>query len=162
MAFGQRVDARGEPIQADLAYIVYHRGLADTVLQIQNSELVAELATNAANLVQFIGIKDPYITGTAPNLPWWAFTAYGAANVIPFVLARRQGVSGPLILRKKSNVESVSSMLGGGSDVAPIMGDFESGNITIKVVDVFGTYIDGTEGNYFDYRGGYYSSGTAM
>lgn len=162
MAFGQRVDARGEPIQADLAYVVYHRGLADTVLQIQNSELVAELATNAANVVQFIGIKDPYITGTAPNLPWHAFTDYSAANIIPFVLARLQGRPGPLILRRKSDVESVSTMLGGGSDVAPIMGDFESGNIVLKVSDVFGTYIDGTEGNLFDYRGAYYSSGTAM
>lgn len=164
MAFGQRVDADNEPIQADLAYIVYHRGLEDTVRQIQNSELVPELATNAANVVRnaFIGIKDPYITGTAPNLPWWAFTDHRAANIIPLVLARLQGRPGPLILRKKSDVESVTSMLGTGGAVSPIMGDFESGNIVLKVSDVFGTYIDGTNGNLFDIRGAYYSSGTAM
>jgi len=163
MAFGQRVDASNEPIQADLAYIVYHRGLEDTVRQILNSELVPELATNAVNVGRnFIPIKDPYITGTAPNLPWWAFTAWQAANVVPFVLARLAGRPGPLILRKKSDTEAVTSMLGTGTPVAPIMGDFESGNIIIKVSDVFGTYIDGTEGNLFDYRGVYYSTGTAM
>ena len=52
-------------------------------------------------------------------------------------------------------------MLGGGAAVDPIMGDFETGNIVLKVVDVFGTYIDETEGNMFDARGCYYSSGTA-
>jgi len=31
----------------------------------------------------------------------------------------------------------------------------------VKVADVFGTYIDNTEGNLFDSRGAYYSSGTA-
>ncbi len=163
MAFGQRVDADNEPIQADLAYIVYHRGLEDTVRQIQNSELVPELATNAANVVRnaFIGIKDPYIAGVAPNLPWWAFADHRVANIIPLVLARLQGRPGPLILRKKSDVESVTSMLGTGGAVSPIMGDFESGNIVLMVSDVFGTYIDGTNGNLFDIRGAYYSSGTA-
>jgi len=163
MAFGQRVDASNEPIQADLAFIVYHRGLEDTVRQILNSELVPELATNAVNVGRnFIPIKDPYLTGVAPNLPWFAFTAWQAANVIPFVLARLAGRPGPLILRKKSDTEAVTSMLGTGTPVAPIMGDFESGNIIIKVSDVFGTYIDGTQGNIFDIRGAYYSTGTAM
>jgi len=164
MAFGQRVDADNEPIQADLAFIVYHRGLADTVLQIQNSELVPELATNAANVVRnaFLAIKDPYIAGAAPNLPWYAFTAHQAANIIPFVLARQQGRPGPLILRKRSDIESVTSMLGTGTPVSPIMGDFHSGNIALMVSDVFGTYIDGTLGNLFDERGAYYSAGTAM
>ena len=52
-------------------------------------------------------------------------------------------------------------MLGSGSALSPIMGDFDTGNIVLKVVDVWGTYTDGTEGEYFDYRGGYYSAGTA-
>ena len=163
MAFGQRTDANGEPIEADLVYIVYHRGLQDTVAQIQNSVLVPELATNAANVVKgtFQAIKDPYITGTAPNLPWYAFVDPGASGIVPFVLARLQGRPGPLILRKKTDMEAVTSMLGAGAAVAPIMGDFETGNIVLKVSDVFGTYVDGTEGNLFDYRGAYYSSGTA-
>ena len=163
MAFGQRTDARGEPINADLAYIVYHRGLEDVVNTIKASQLVPELATNAANVVRtgWIGIKDPYITGTAPNLPWYAFTA-NTSGIVPFVLARRQGVPGPLILRKKSDVESVTSILGNGTPVNPVWGDFESGNIVLKVLDVWGTFIDGTDGNLFDHRGAYYSSGTAV
>ena len=66
-----------------------------------------------------------------------------------------------MILRKRSDIESITSLLGGGASVDPIWGDFNSGNIVVKVVDVWGTYIDGTEGNLVDYRGAYYSSGTA-
>lgn len=164
MGFGQRTDARGEPIEAELAFIVYHRGLEDVVRTIQASQLVPELATNAANVVRtgWIGIKDPYITGTAPNLPWWAFTNYTANNIRPFVLARMAGRPGPLILRKRSDIEAVTSMLGAGRPTDPILGDFESGNVVLKVSDVWGTYIGGSgQGNYFDLRGGYYSSGTA-
>jgi len=161
MAFNQRTDARGEPINASLGYIVHHSGLKDVALTIQNSELVPELATNAANIARnTVFIEDPYIAGAAPNLPWYGFTDYNASGVIPFVLARRQGVPGPLILRKKSDIESVTSLLGTGAAVDPIWGDFASGNITLKVVDVWGTYISAT-GNLFDERGAYYSTGTA-
>ena len=37
MAFNQRVDARGKPINAALKYIIYHPGLVDTVAQIRCS-----------------------------------------------------------------------------------------------------------------------------
>ena len=163
MAFGQRVDDAGEPIAADLSYLVYHRGLEDTVAQIQNSQLVPELATNAANVVRgtFIPVKDPYIVGVAPNLPWYAMVDWRASGIRPFVLARRQGMAGPMIARRKSDIESVTSMLGGGADVSPIMGDFHTRNIEMLVMDVWGTYIDGTEGNMFDNRGVFYSTGTA-
>jgi len=52
-------------------------------------------------------------------------------------------------------MERVTSLLGGGGVVPPIMGDFDTGNVIVKVTDEWGTYIDGTEGNYFDYRGAY-------
>jgi len=160
MAYNQRTDACSEPINASLVYVVGHSGLADTAAQILNSTQVAELATNAVNVVSFTWIEDPYIVGTAPNLPWYAFT--GMQNgIVPYVLARQQGRPGPLILRKRSDMESVTSMLGGGSPVAPVMGDFETGNVVLKVADVWGTHIDGTEGNMVDNRGSYYSSGTA-
>jgi len=161
MAFGQRVDDRGNPMEVEAVYLVYHRGLQDTVAQILNSTQVAELATNAVNVVSFIPIKDPYMAGTAPNLPWYMFADYKKSNVAPFILGRRQGMPGPMILRRKSDVESVTSLLGPGQAVDPIFGDFETGNIVLKVADVWGTYVDGTEGNLFDYRGAYYSSGTA-
>lgn len=164
MGFGQRTDACGEPINADLKFVVYHRGLEDTVLTIQNSTLVPELATNAANVVRtaFTGIKDPYLTGAAPNLPWYAFDdPNNADGIVAFVLARRSGVPGPVIIRKTSDMEAVTSMLGAGTPMAPILGDFDSGNIVVKVVDVWGTYVDGTNGNVFDRRGTYYSTGMA-
>jgi len=163
MAFNQRVDLRGERIASPLRYIVYHTGLADVVAQIQNSELVPELATNAANTIRgsFVAIEDPYITGTAPNLPWWAFT--DPVNVKALVLARLAGMPGPIILRKRSDIESVTSLLGAGGAVDPIMGDFASGNIVVKVRDVWGTYIGGAAvGNLVDYQGAYYSAGTAV
>ncbi|MGD8498995.1 MAG: hypothetical protein PVJ86_00015 [Phycisphaerales bacterium] len=164
MGFGQRTDARGEPIEAELAFIVYHRGLEDTVRTIQASQLVPELATNAANVVRtgWTGIKDPHMAGTAPNLPWWGFTNHTANNIRPFVLARLSGRPAPLILRKDVDSVVVSSLLGGGRPAEPILGDFETGDIILKVSDVWGTYIGGSgNGNYFDVRGGYYSSGTA-
>ncbi|MCP4540678.1 MAG: hypothetical protein GY832_26365 [Chloroflexi bacterium] len=163
MAFGQRVDTRNEPINVDLTYIVYHSGLEDTVKTIQNSTLVPELATNAVNVVRgsFVGIKDPYIVGVAPNLPWWAMTNPNSnQNVISIVLARRSGMPGPLILRRISDIGAVTSLLGPSTPVDPIMGDFETGNIVVKAVDVFGTYVDGTQGNLFDTNGAYYSDGT--
>lgn len=160
MAFNQRTDACSEPINARLVYVVGHSGLADTAATILNSTQVAELATNAVNVVTFTWIEDPYITGTAPNLPWYAFT--GVQNgIIPMVLARLQGMPGPMIVRKKSDIEAVTSMLGAGRPVDPILGDFDSGNVVLKVMDVWGTYIDGTNGNLVDAGGSYYSSGTA-
>lgn len=161
MAFDQRVDGRGERILSPLNFIVYHTGLKDTVAQIQNSLLVPELATNGANMVRgtFTAVEDPYLTGAAPNLPWFAFAQTSQLKTL--VLARRAGMPGPVILRKRSDVESVTSILGAGTPVDPIMGDFKSGNIVLKVVDVWGTYVDGTEGNLVDYHGAYYSTGTA-
>jgi hypothetical protein len=52
-------------------------------------------------------------------------------------------------------------LTGGGGAVPPIMGDFATSNVVVKVHDEWGTYIDGTEGNLFDFRAAYYSSGTA-
>lgn len=163
MAYNQRVDARAEPINANLRYIVGHSGLADTALQIQRSELVPELATNAANVVRdnWQWIEDPYIVGVAPNLPWYGFVDYRDHNIIPFVLARLERWPTPRILRKRTDVEAIVQMGGAGRPVEPWMGDFESGNIVLKVADVWGTYADETEGNFFDTNGGYYSTGTA-
>lgn len=166
MAFNQRVDDRGEPVLATLTYLVYPSGLSDQVWQIQNSQLVPESNVNGINVVAngntggFVGIQDPFIVATAPNLPWYAFTRWNENNITPFVLARRQGIAAPMLLRKRSDTESFSSLSGGGGAVSPIMGDFLTGNVQFKVHDVWGTYIDAEDGNLFDVRGAYYSSGT--
>jgi len=163
MAFNQRTDASGNPIAARVGYIVHHAGLVDTVRTIINSTLVPENATNAANVIAgtFVPIEDPYITGTAPNLPWYAFSDWKLDGIIPFVLARRESMPGPVLMRQRSDIETVTSLLGPGQSAAPLWGDFTTGNIRIKVYDEWGTYIDLTEGNLFDFRGAYYSAGTA-
>ena len=163
MAFNQRVDDRGNPKRAALKFIVHHAGLVDTVAQIQRSTLVPELATNAENVVRgtFVPIEDPHCAGAAPNLPWFGVNDWRADNIIPFILARKQGVPAAMLVRKRSDVEQITSLLGPGTAAPPIMGDFDTGNVVVKVADVWGTYIDGTDGNMFDHRGCYYSSGTA-
>jgi len=161
MAFNGRTDAAGEPINSALQYIVYPTVLRDTVATILNSTQVAENATNAVNVVSFVPIEDPYIAFVVPNVPWFAFTDWRATNQVALVLARLMGWPGPKVFRKKSDMESVTDLLGGGSSAPPIMGDFESGNVVVKAMDVWGSYIDGTEGNLNDVRGAYYSSGIA-
>jgi len=162
MAYNARTDAAGEPINARLAYIVYPSGLEDVVRTIHGSQLVPENATNAVNVVRtnWIGIEDPYVAYTAPNIPWWAFAEW-RTGLIAMVLARMQGWPAPRVLRRKSDIESISSMLGAGAAVNPIMGDFETGNVVVKAMDIWGTYIDSTNGNLFDRKGAYYSTGTA-
>ena len=165
MGFNQRVDDKAEPIHANMAYIVYHRGDKDKVFQIQNSQLVPETDLNGVNKalsVPFIAIEDPYITGAAPNLPWYAFTNWATDNIRPFVLARMQGRPGPFVLRKKENKEVVASVLGSGGTAPILLGNMLQGNLEFEVHDVWGTFIDGVEGSLFDNRGAYYSSGTTV
>ena len=165
MGFNQRLDGRNNPINATLRYIVHHAGLVDTVRVIRASQLVPELATNAANVIagDFVPVEDPYMAGTAPNLPWFAFSDYRRDGIKPLILARWQGIRAPLIVRKRSDVEGISSVTGGGGAVGlPFVGDFATNNIVVKVWDAWGTYWDSAlEGNLYDYRGAYYSSGTA-
>ena len=166
MAFNQRTDDCSEPINATLQYVVHHAGLVDVVKVIRQSQLIPELATNAANVIagDFIPIEDPYIVGIAPTLPWYAFVDWRTNGITPFVLARRQGVPAPMLLRRRSDIENITSMLGAGTPVAPIMGDFQTGNVVIKVHDEWGTYLDMGQGgdcNMYDVRGSFYSAGTA-
>ena len=161
MAFAQRVNVGNQPITASAQYLVHHTGLRDAALQIARSTQVAELMTNAVNVVNFTPIEDAHMAGAAPNLPWYMFTRWQDNNVRPLVLVRLRGWDAPRVYRKRSDAEAVTSLGGPGTAVAPAFGDFETGNITLKIRDIWGTYIDGTEGNLWDTRGAYYSSGTA-
>lgn len=166
MAFNQRTDARGNPVTAALRYIVYHAGLADTVDQIRQSTMqpdqVGTIQPTAANIWRsgWTPIEDPHVAGAAPNLPWFALADWRESGLIAFVLARRQGMPAPLILRRKSDIESISSLLGAGGATPPVLGDFATSNVVVKVVDEWGSFIDATEGSLFDVRGAFYSSGT--
>jgi len=163
LAFAARTDTTGSPINVTPRYLVVPTGLLHTARQILNSELVPELATNGINVVRgsFEIIEDPHIAFTAPNIPWWMMSdPRGGENVRGLVLIRRQGMPAPMVIRKKSDQETFSSFAGTGAPVSPLFGDFATGNIVLKVMDEWGTYVDGTEGNLFDFRGIYYSSGT--
>ncbi len=166
MAFGQRVDDASVPIAANLRYIVHHSGLVDQVATINQSELVPDGAgssSNAANVVRntFVPVENPHLAGTAPILPWMALSDFRQNEIRPFVLARRNGVPGPIIIRKKSDTEVATSIMGGGGSDIQILGDFISGAIKIKVHDEWGTYIDTTDGNLYDHRGAFYGVATA-
>ncbi len=166
MAFSQRVDDESVPIAASLVFVVHHTGLLDTVATINQSVLVpdgAGAASNAANVVRntFTPVEDPHLAGTAPNLPWMALSDFRQNEVRPFILARRNGVPAPLIVRKRNDVDAVTSILGPGTEAPAMMGDFMTGNIKLKVHDEWGTYINGTDGNLYDHRGAYWGAGTA-
>ena len=179
MAFNQRTDTRGAPVTAALRYIVYHAGLADTADVIRQSTFVPELPFAATGVVApfaapygpaasniwrsgWTPIEDPHVAGVAPNLPWFALANYQESGLTAFVLARRQGMPAPLIIRKKSDIEIITSLLGAGGAVPPVMGDFATSNVVVKVWDEWGTYINATDGNLFDVRGAYFSSGTVV
>mgnify|MGYP001176881956 CR=1 FL=1 len=167
MAFNQRVNDRGEPILASLRYIVHHPSQVDLIAQINASTLTPEAKDadgnmNAANVIRntFTAVEDPFHPSTSPNIAWMALSDWRLNGIVPFVLARLSNRPAPLLLRKKSDIEQITSLLGAGGAVAPVMGDFSTSNVVVKVSDVWGTYIDATEGNLFDYRGAFYSDGT--
>ena len=166
MAFSQRVDDESVPIAASLNYIVHHTGLTDTIATINQSQQVPDgpgASSNAANVVRntFTPVENPHLAGSAPDLPWMALSDYRQNEIRPFVLARRNGIPAPLIIRKKNDIEAVSSILGPGTEAPMMMGDFLTGDIVLKVHDEWGTYIDGTDGNLYDHRGAFYGVGTA-
>jgi len=163
MGFAQRVDAINDPIIASLKYIVHPSALIDQVKTIQSSTLVPELATNANNVVagSFTSIENPYMTAPtgAPNWPWFAFVDPASSGIDAMILVSRNGMPAPILTRKRSDQEVFSGFGAAGTPLPAKMGDFANGTVTVKVWDEWGTYIDGTQGNLYDFRGAYYSSG---
>jgi hypothetical protein len=164
-AFNMRTDDRGEPINASMSYVVYHTASEGVVWQVRNTTSGVPGTTNhGANIgmrQSWTPIRNPYLQGTAPNLPWYAFTNPLSDGITTFVLAQLQGMTSPLITRKKSDIEAVQALLGPGQDLGTMLGDFMTGNLHYGVLDIYGTFIDPTEGNLVDVKGAYYSDGTA-
>lgn len=159
-AFNGRSDARGEPIQANPVYLVIPRALLPTATQILASVQVAENATNARNVLPPLTvIQDPYLTGTAPNYPWFMFSAPDTSGIRTVTLARMQGRPRPYVLQKAPDTMTFTGFGQGGGTIFGL-GDFETGNIKLKVADVWGGWADTTYAGVTDYRGVYYSNGT--
>jgi len=165
MAFNQRLDNRGEPMNVSLRFLVHHSGLVDTVRVIRASERQPETDLNAANVVagDFIPIEDPYVAGTAPDLPWWTFADPSESEVKPLVLARMAGVPAPAMIQQTNQNETMTQLGQAGLPTThpAMMGDYLTGQLSVKIHDIWGTYVDPTAGNWFDENGGYYNDGTA-
>lgn len=162
MAFNQRTDAAGNPIAANATYLVHHAGLADQVNIVRSAQYNPDLMTREPNVVRgtFTPIEDPFMSGTAPDLPWYGFSDWRQSGVTPFVLARWRDLPAPIMTRKQSDNQRITSIMGGGALMPTWWGDWAQGMTSIAMIDIWGTYIDGTEGNLYDYRGGFYSDGT--
>lgn len=159
-AFNQRTDANSEPITTAPVYLVIHRGLRPTAEQILRSVQVAENANNNLNVLPPLRvIEDPYLTGTTPNLPWYLFSDSNLNGIRPITLVRMNAIPGPLIMQKAPDTMTFGGFgrLGG---IIPNIGDFMTGNIMLKVMDIWGGATDATYAGLTDYRGAYYSSGT--
>ena len=160
-AFVQRVDARNNPLNIVPVYLVIPPVLRLTANQILQSERIAELATNGVNVLQgaFQVREDPYITYTAPNIPWYLFAA---PNDIPAVsVVRMQGRPGPRLYAKAP--DKVPMAQGGGLGAADWRtGSFLTGDIELLVEDTIGARSDSpaTWVGVTDHQGLYYSSGT--
>ena len=161
-AFTQRQDARGNPTIAMPVYLVVPPILQLTARQILESELIAELATNARNVLRgAVQVKvDPYITFTAPNIPWYLFTD---PRAIPGVtVVKMQGQEQDFYTYAKAPDKSPISLTGALGTADWRAGSFLTGDIELMVETTIGQRIDDLTGlvGITDANGLYYSSGT--
>jgi len=160
-AFTQRVDGRGNPLNIVPRYLVIPpvlRLTADTILM---SERIAELATNATNVMRgWLTVKeDPYITFTLPNVPWYLFAD---PNDVPAVtVVRRTGVTGPELFALAPDKVPMSAA-GGLGTADWRAGSFLTGDIEIMVETCIGSRNDDLAAlvGVTDAQGIYWSSGT--
>lgn len=160
-AFNARVDARGEPISVRPLYLVVHKQLEPTALQILASPFEPDTPNYASNVLPRLElIVDPYLTGAAPDLPWLLFAPSNENGIRTLTLARLQGRPGPVVLQKAPDQMSFSGF-GRTGALLPGLGDFETGNIKLKVADVWGAWDDSVFVGVTDEKGIYFSDGTA-
>ena len=162
-AFAQRVDGRGNPLNIQPRFLVIPpvlRLTADTILQ---SERIAELATNATNVMRgrLEVREDPYITFVLPNVPWWLFA--DPADVPGVTVSRRTGVTGPeLFALAPDKVPMSAAGALGTADWRT--GSFLTGDIELMVETCIGGRTDVTAApalvGITDIQGVYLSVGT--
>lgn len=161
-AFVQRTDARGNPIVAQPAYLVIPPILQLTADQILQSERIAELATNAVNVLRNrVQVKvDPYITFAGANIPWYLFAAPSAIPAV--TVAKMQGQEQDFYVYAKSPDKVPVSGAGALGAADWRAGSFLTGDIELLVETTIGSRIDDLTGlvGVTDVNGLYYSSGT--
>jgi hypothetical protein len=156
-AMMQRTDVQGNQMNINRVHLVIPK-----VLQIQAADILQDLLSYGGAgsnvLGQFVASVqvDPYIGFTSPDVPWYLFA--DPMEVPTVTVLRMQGWTGPVIMRKMSDIE----ILQGSVPSAYSLGDFETGNIRFAVSDIVGGWDDATYVGVTDFRGLYYSSGTTV
>jgi hypothetical protein len=156
-AMMQRTDAQGRQMNINRVHLVIPK-----ILQIQAADILQDVLSYGGAgsnvLGQFVaGVHvDPYIGFTSPDVPWYLFA--DPAEIPTVTVLRMQGWTGPVIIRKMSDIE----VLRGSVPSAYSLGDFETGNIRFAVSDIVGGWDDTTYVGVTDFRGIYYSSGTTV
>jgi len=157
-----RQDARGNPIIVDPVYLVIPKILELTAKQILQSERIAELATNATNVLRnSLQIKiDPYIAYTAPNVPWYLFAAPSSIPAVTVV--KMQGQDADFYVYAKAPDKVPISLTGALGAADWRAGSFLTGDIEMLVETTIGQRIDDLTGlvGITDANGLYFSSGT--
>lgn len=161
-AFTQRLDGMGYPLNITPIYLVIPPVLELTANQILQSDRIAELATNAKNVLQNrVQVKiDPYIGFTLPNIPWYLFADPSAVPGVSVV--RMQGETEEPKLYTKAPDKVPMTVSGGLGAADWRLGSFISGDIEIEVEIRIGTRVDAaaTLVGVTDAQGIYYSTGT--
>ena len=161
-AFAQRVDGGGNVLSIPPMYLVIPPILELTAKQILQSDRIAELATNAKNVLQnsLQICIDPHIASAPPNVPWYLFAA--PADIPALSVVRMQGQGEEPRLYAKAP-DKIPMSLGGGLGAADWrLGSYVSGDIAIEVETTLGARNDSpaTWVGLTDYQGIYYSTGT--
>jgi len=161
-AFVQRVDGRGNPIVASPVYLVIPPILRLTADQILQSERIAELATNAVNVLRgALQVKeDPYIATAAPNVPWYLFA--DPMSIPAVTVVKLQSLANDFYVYAKAPDKTPLSMTGAMGAADWRAGSFLTGDIELLVETTVGQRIDDLTGlvGITDANGVYYSSGT--
>ena len=162
-AFVQRVDARGNPIAIAPRWLVIPPILGLTARQILESERIAELATNATNVLRTVGLQvreDPYIAFAAPNVPWYLMA--DPSDIPAVTVVKLQSKPADFYLYAKAPDKTPMTVTGGLGAPRWEDGSFLSGNIEFLVETTIGSRIDDPTGlvGIFNANGIYYSSGT--
>jgi len=156
-AMMQRTDANGNQMNINRVHLVIPK-----VLQLQAADILQDLLSYGGAgsnvLGQFVaGVHvDPYIAFTSPNVPWYLIA--DPAEIPTITVMRMQGWSGPVVVRKLSDIEVMS----GAVPSAYRLGDFATGDIEFSVSDIIGGWDNATYVGVTDFRGIYYSNGTTV
>lgn len=160
-AFTQRVDGRGNPLNIVPRYLVIPPIARLTANQILESERIAELATNARNVLRgALEVReDPYIAFALPNIPWYLFA--DPADVPAVSVVRLDGKPDIELFAHAPDKIPMNAAGGlGGADWR--LGSFLTGDIEIEVESTIGarTGAAGAAVGVTDAQGIYYSNGT--